>query len=359
MRGILISGYYGFGNSGDDALLMSIISDFKNKGLQDRITVLSANPAETKRVYGVNSINRINPFSLIYHLITCRLFISGGGTLIQDGTSTKSLVYYLTLIRLALFFGKKVMLYANGIGPVTKPANRKSCTAVLNRVNCITVRDEKSLEELKALKISSPEIKLTADPVFLLPADVASDKLQIPDGEYFCISVRNTKNLADGFADSVAEALDVICEKYSVNAVMLPLQAVDREISAKISSKMKNPAHIINERLTPHEIMNVVSHSCMCIGMRLHMLIYAAAVATPLVGIVYDPKVSGFMEYAKQKLFVEADRLTAENLAALTDRCMNERDIIKEELIREREKFRNLAGENTALAIKLYEERKH
>lgn len=65
----------------------------------------------------------------------------GGGSLLQDTTSTRSLFYYLSVIRCAELLGKPVMLYANGIGPVHKPANRRRVKRVVERAALVTLRD--------------------------------------------------------------------------------------------------------------------------------------------------------------------------------------------------------------------------
>jgi len=357
MKKILISGYYGFGNSGDDALLLSIIRDFDRKGLKKYVTVLSANPKETKRVYGVNAVNRLNPFALVYHLITARLFISGGGTLIQDGTSTKSLLYYLYLIKVAKMLGKKVMLYANGIGPVIREKNKVRVKKILNKVNCITVRDEKSMDELKILGITKPETVLTADPAFLLDAEANIEKLKKKYSleDIVCTSVRVPKNGDDKFAAGVAKALDNVSEKYGAKAVILPFQDADKEVSEKIASLMENEAIVVSEKLTVGQTLSMVGISQMCIGMRLHMLIYAASKGIPIVGIVYDPKVSGFMEYCNQDLFVDVKSVNEENLTELVDKCYSEREKRCGELAEVRERLRERAALNSEIALRLYE----
>ena len=133
MSDIIISGYYGLGNSGDEALLKSIISDLKSIDPQISITALSGNTALTRRLYGVKTVNRFNLFSVYRQMRKAKLLLSGGGTLIQDATSTKSLLYYLTIIFMAKKMGLKVMLYANGMGPI-KEKNIKKVNKVLNMV---------------------------------------------------------------------------------------------------------------------------------------------------------------------------------------------------------------------------------
>ncbi len=356
MKGIVISGYYGFGNSGDDALLFSIISNLRKQGLNDSITVLSSNPEETKRMYGVNAVNRINPFAVIYSLLFCRMFISGGGTLIQDGTSTKSLLYYLYLIKLARLFGKKVMLYANGIGPINKENNKVKCRKILNTVDVITVRDERSMKVIEELGISKPKIKLTADPVFLLNKSENIDQIinEIGNDRYFCISIRNSKVLNESFEKNLAKAIDNICYKYQLTPVFIPLQKTDIKICEDTREHISVKSIILPSALAPSDIMAVVAKGCMAVGMRLHMLIYAAAVAVPIVGIVYDPKVSGFMEYAHQSLYVNDFEATENILFEMLDRCFLNAETIKKDLEEIKEILVSRAKENSKIALELY-----
>ncbi len=354
---ILISGYYGFGNSGDDALLLSIISQFEENYTKRNITVLSSSPLSTKNFYNVNAINRINPFKVIKAIKKCKLFISGGGTLIQDDTSTKSLLYYLYLIRLAQIFKKKIMLYANGIGPVNKKSNFKKCTKILNNVDVITVRDKKSLHQLELMGITKPVIKLTADPVFMLsPTETAQSKKI--DGEFFCVSVRNSKKMKPEFSKAVALAVSKISKEYSLTPVFLPLQAQDKALCREIADMTDASSVVIDEMLTPLEIIELIQKSRMVVGMRLHMLIYAAAVAVPLVGIVYDPKVSGFMEYANQNLFVDVDEIDQDNLYDRIKSCLDNIDSIKQQLQITRQDMQNLAKDNCTMALELYLDQK-
>ena len=357
--GITVSGYYGFGNSGDDALLFSIISDIRKQGINDRITVLSSNPDETKKVYGVNAVNSVNPFSVFLAVIKCKMFISGGGTLIQDGTSTKSLLYYLYLIKLAKVFGKKVFMYANGIGPVNKQGNITKCKKILNKVDVITVRDEKSLNVLQSIGVSKPEIKLTADPVFLLEQTENIDHIlsKIGSDKYFCISIRKTKVLRDNFEEILAGAIKKISEMYNMTPVFIPLQNSDTEICENTIKHLDINTVLLSDRYSPADIMAVVAKSQMVIGMRLHMLIYSAAAAVPLVGIVYDPKVSGFMEYAHQNLYVNDYETTESILFELMNKCMQNSVNIRKDLEDVRELLISRAKENSKAALELYSEK--
>ena len=146
---IVISGYYGFDNCGDEAVLLAIIHCLKTLAPNVKITVLSGNPEKTRKLYGVDALNRWNPVRIALMLLTCRLLISGGGSLIQDVTSARTPNYYLGVIMMALFLRKKVMIYSQGVGPLTIPKNRARTAKILNRCNIITLRDNHSAELLR------------------------------------------------------------------------------------------------------------------------------------------------------------------------------------------------------------------
>ncbi|MGN0150505.1 MAG: polysaccharide pyruvyl transferase CsaB [Clostridia bacterium] len=360
---ILISGYYGFKNSGDDALLMSIIQDLQKHKESPNIVVLSANPKETNRIYRVKAINRLNPFAIWRHMKKADMLISGGGTLIQDTTSTKSLWYYLAVISLAKKHKLKVMLYSNGIGPLNKEKNKVRTRKTINNVDLITLRDDKSLEILKQIGVTKPKTIVTADPALNLDGadkerglDILK-KAGVPvDKSLLGISVRKWRDVGADFEDAVARACDYAVEKYGLYPVFLPMQASkDLAISQSIMRKMKYKSSIIDSNQAVTDMLAVVKCMNMCIGMRLHMLIYSAINAVPLVGLVYDPKISSFMEYTHQNLHVNVDGITADKLSGMIDKCIVEYDEIRDDLIDNYKLLKEKAIENGRLAIELYE----
>jgi len=334
----VISGYYGFDNSGDDALLLSIINGIKEKYFDANITVLSRKPEKTNKTYSlvnVNAINRYNIFSLISSIKKCDVLISGGGTLIQDATSTKSLLYYLGVIKLAQIFRKKVMVYANGIGPLTSFKNIEITKKILNNVDVITLRDEKSYEELKHIGVTEPKIELTADPAFLLKQNENGAKIletySVPsDKKLMCVSVREWKNSPKNFTDIMAEFCDLVYEKFDIYTILLPMQeSRDFAISSEIKEKMKNKSTIIAQKYPVQSVLSIINEMYICVGMRLHTLIYSASCLVPTIGIAYDPKVSGFMEYINEDRFIDVENITSEALFDLLQGLIDEYEAVK------------------------------
>ncbi len=355
MNDVVISGYYGFQNNGDDTLLWSIINDLRGKKPDIDIVVLSKNPKETERIYNVRAVHRENVFAVLGAVFKAKMLISGGGTLIQDGTSTKSLLYYLWIIRTALLFGKKVMLYANGIGPLTQKQNIARTKKILNKVDIITLRDKASYDELKNIGVTAPYIELTADPVFRLEFDGETGDIGVDTKkEYMLVSVRPWKELSKDFAPALAKACDYASKRYGLQILFLPMhKKTDEDITEKIRSLMETDSAVISADCDINRLLSVFSKMKLCIGMRLHTLIYSAVACVPLVGIVYDPKVSGFLDYIGISNCCDAKTVNEEMLISEIDKVISKADNTRAQLEAQKAQFNKKAERNAELLIKL------
>lgn len=359
MSDVIISGYYGLGNSGDEALLKSIVSDLRSIDPQISITALSGNTSLTHRLYGVKTVNRFNLFSVFKEMRKAKLLISGGGTLIQDATSTKSLLYYLAIIFMAKKLGLKIMLYANGMGPI-KEKNVKKVNKVLNMVDLITLRENVSLEEIERCDIKKPRVIVTADPAFNLesaPKECAdkifSDYSIGKNEKLVAVSVRECASLPEDFTQQMAFSLDEI-SKMGYLPVFIPMQkSCDLELSLDIAGKMKQQSRVIDCDLSIADMLAIIGRCSIVCGMRLHMLIFASVMNVPMAGIAYDPKIRGFMEYMNQKTYVELDKFQKEQFLKMTVSCIENAEEMKEKLKEESIPLRKKARDNAFLAIEL------
>ncbi len=356
----VLSGYFGFDNSGDDALLKALISDLKSLRPNCRIVVLSKKPKSTQRVFRVNAVRRMSLLAIHKAFNTSRVLLSGGGSLIQDETSSKSLWYYLALIKLAKRRGMKVMQIANGIGPVNKKRNRSLASKVINaNVDSITLREYKSADELKKLGVTVPYI-VTADPAISLGgiskesvADIFAEN-NIPCDKYICVAIRDWKQLATGFKRSLATALDYIGEKYGLDIVFLPMQyPADVAISKSVASKMQRKTYIIDSACSIEETIGIISRSSLVVAMRLHSLVYAVSCGVGVIALKYDPKIDGFMEYFRQNYIADVATLNDTELKYLADKYF-ENESSEESLVLCNE-MREKAALNAKLAIELLE----
>lgn len=358
----VLSGYFGFNNSGDDALLKALIKDLRKEKSNARIAVLSKKPNSSKIMFGVDAVSRMAPLSILKLFRTSSVLLSGGGSLIQDETSSKSLWYYLSIIATAKKCGMKVMQIANGIGPVNKETNKVIASKVINKyVDAITLRERRSAKELEKIGITLP-YEVTADPaVSLEGVDESSVKRifalnSVPYTDYICVAIRDWKQFAPGFRRSLAASLDYIHEKYGKNILFLPMQyPLDITISKSVASKMRNRSYIIETPCTIEETIGIISHSSLVLAMRLHSLVYAVSCGVGVIALKYDPKIDGFMDYFRQNYIADVRNLTEAELKSIIDSFFRNTDKQQNELLcRE---MREKATYNAKLAIELLEKK--
>ncbi len=336
-----VSGYYGFNNNGDDALLLALCEDIKKEKENARILVLSNRPEETKKVYRTDAINRMNVFGLIKYMKKSKVLLSGGGSLLQDETSSKSLWYYLLVIKIAKMCKMKVMQFANGFGPVTRKANKKLTARVINTcVETVTLRDEASESAMRDIGVKIP-IEVTSDPAMLLKgADekhIANlfEKENIPMGEYISVSVRDWKKNADDFVPNCAKALKDVAEKHSLNVIFVPMQYPnDVQISHRIAELIGERAYVPKKHVTIDEAIGIIGNARLNVAMRLHAMIYAASCTVKTVALRYDPKIDGFMDYVGFEDVVDVETIEPEELklameSALNRKCANNCEVLK------------------------------
>lgn len=303
MAKIVISGYYGFSNAGDEAILWSLIEQLRKVKSDIEITVLSNQPEKTAYDYGVRAVKRNDFIEIIKLLKRSDIFINGGGSLLQDVTSSKSLYYYLILTDLAKRMGLITALYSNGVGPINSPFNRYLTKRVLEKIDFLSVRDEDSRSFLKDMGIRKKDICLTADPALILePAlEERGKDILIIEG----IDIENINSLVGisvrpwihNYREAFARFSDFISRELESEILFIPFHGEDDiEESLEIIKLMDERAHIIKGRYNPKELMSIIKRLNLLVGVRLHSLIFAAAVGTPFCGLSYDPKIDGFLK---------------------------------------------------------------
>ncbi|MCG1013098.1 polysaccharide pyruvyl transferase CsaB [Tepidanaerobacter sp. GT38] len=365
IKRVLVSGYYGFGNAGDEAILIAIVDSLKKLKSNIEITALSADPFKTKEQYGINAVQRTSPLAIIREISRADLVISGGGGLLQDVTSNRSIPYYLFILYLAKRLNKKVMFYANGVGPVFREMNKRMIKLVGNMVDLITVRDEQSKKELENLGVTKPPIIVTADPAFVLKPiedDKGYDLLNrlnisfAEDRPRIGVSVRPW-NLNKS-REVIAKACDYLVKSHNADIIFLPMQYPnDYHESLEVMKLMRESARVIPEALDPREVLWLCGKMDIIFGMRLHALIFGAMTGVPLVGLVYDPKVEYFLKRVNQLSAGKPGDLDLISLCDLLEKALSNIPENKKLLQGKKGELKLLAKENAKLAVYLLEDK--
>lgn len=329
MKSILISGYYGFNNTGDEAMIETFSQELakKNFGLK----VLSCNPDKTKETYNVGAYDRYNLFQIIKGIKKSDILVSGGGTLFQDITSKKNIWYYLGIVVLAQLLGKKVCIAYQGMGPLRNRFYRWMTQKVLNRksVKLIALRDKCAMEYSKEMGIKEEKMILSSDVVFMMkPAPkervmkiIKDNVLNYQEGEKLIgLSIRDWKE--KDRTDIFAEIADQLVERYHARIVFFPFhKPKDAEISKIIAHKMKHEdaTVLIPNRYLPSEILGAMGFMNVNIGVRLHSLVFSALMNVPTIGISYDPKIDGFLEMLNMTPVCNYDDISVEKVVSQVD----------------------------------------
>jgi polysaccharide pyruvyl transferase CsaB len=355
-EGVLICGAYGWNNAGDDAILEGIVQELRAVDPDRPITVLSRSPSQTRRAYGVFSLHTFNLPGFLLAARRAALFLSGGGSLIQNVTSNRSLWYYLFAIAWAHILGARVLMYGCGVGPLTGRIGRRLTARVLDKhVAAITLREDSSHIDIKRLGITRPRVVLSADPALNLPAAPAEriDSLLLtqdvpPDGAYCAFALRRWPGF-DAKAAVFAEAADYARDTYGLTPLFIPIERRgDREAAKLAAAQVKGNYHLLSHIGPAGDVIGLLGRCRAVVAMRLHALIFASGQGLPLVGVAYDEKVSAFLAYMGQKLCTPFDSLEAATLKSLIDRAMASEGE-REERLAAVERLRAVEGRNVEI----------
>lgn len=317
---IMLSGYYGFNNAGDEAILLSILQTLRQLDPTLEFVVLSGNPDKTADMYGVQAISRTDVNEIRKHLKSCDLFISGGGSLLQDKTGSLTIPYYLGVIQLAQWAKVPVAVYAQGIGPVSKPIFQKWIKAVFKKISYVSVRDPQSKQLLESWKLPATKIDQVIDPVFLLDSGDTENVNELLAKEQITFQknpiIFAIRHWPEGNDDiqQIAKVCDRLIDD-GEEILLLPMHYPDdTEAAVDILNAMDNKVHLLQREYTPSQLMNLVSVGKLMVGMRLHALIFAAAREVPCVGISYDPKIDAFMNLLGDEAAATSGQISSEVL---------------------------------------------
>ena len=328
---IMICGAYGRGNAGDDAILEAIVQEMRALDPERTICVMSRRPKETRLVYRTGAVYTFNIFSVLHKFRKAALYINGGGSLMQDVTSTRSLWYYCYTLRAAKKRGCKVMMYGCGIGPINRAGNRKMAAKTIDRsVDRITLRDDNSRAELADMGVTRPDIRVSADPTIILdaaPTEVVSLAMEQsgidPNGRYIGFGLRHWKGL-DAALPAIAAAANYAYERHGLTPVFVPIEfPSDLTPAERVGSLLRCPWYAVRTRQPIEVTIGILARMKTVVGIRLHSLMFSAGQGVPVVGLSYDIKVDGFLKYIGSRTCLQLRTVQADELCRLIDECVS------------------------------------
>ena len=359
---VLVSGYYGFGNAGDEAILAGVVAGLHGLMPAPEPTILSGDPAATEAEHGV----RAAPRGLISAYRLSRqsdLLISGGGGLLQDLTSWRSPLYYLGVLRLARAVGLPAACIGHGIGPLRRRVTRGLAHRELSRVEVVAVRDAASAENLREMGLGRP-VEVTADLAFLLPRPTAEEvdrawqKAELRRGEQPAVAIalrpppehRTGRDLAARLGGAIGTA----CDHLGLDPVLVPMQRTrDVEFASLVSAGMPSATQVVAGEMSARDLLAVIGGCELVVAMRLHALVFGAICGVAPVAISYDPKVDGLMGQLGLQSATSVTSLNEEALGRVISQTWESRSHLSAQLTPRVDKLRDDAGRNIELVSRL------
>lgn len=296
MKNILVFGYFGFGNLGDETNLRQLIELLRGLDWRIKITIISGDPNGTSDAYNVAAVGKFNFFGIIQALKTANLLIGNGGSHFQDITSKRSLFYYSALIILAKLFRVKVFLYGQGIGPLRTRIGKFLAGRVLSLADLITVRDRLSIVALAELNVRKPEIHFTAEPLLAL------NRMETPLVKSFWEQRESDKQLRLGLIirefnfikkSFWEHIIDCLSWASNIEIYLIPIQTgKDRQFLQEFSANYG--LTVLPTEAGWEQLQQVVGGLDVLVSARLHGLVAGVLQGVPCYGLAADPKVEGF-----------------------------------------------------------------
>lgn len=342
---LVISGYYGYGNSGDEAVLQAILQALRQEGAKQNVTiiptVLSVNPRATEQMHGVRAISRMNLLGIARELRNSDGLVSGGGSLLQDITGRMTIPYYLSIIKFAQWFGKPTFIYAQGVGPIETKSFYPFIHYIYSKSQYVSVRDQESSELLREIGVRQDRIDVVSDPVMALSSDFPEIHTNLPVTSESQVSMSTetdsemNKETIIGVSvrfwhpyreelNRLAEALGYILDADpSIRIRFLPFYVpndveASQHVMKQLSKEHLERTDIYTEAIYPQDMLEQVAKCDLLIGMRLHSLIYAASNRVPLLGISYDPKIDHFLNQLDMSAVASTNELHPQVVARET-----------------------------------------
>jgi polysaccharide pyruvyl transferase CsaB len=356
MKKVVFLGWYGNCNTGDEAILEGIIKNFLDRK-EIEIIVLSSSPTKVKREHGIAAIYYsfpyLNPFKLFKVIRGANLFVLGGGGILFD-ISDKSIPFniigYFIPVMIAKWMKKPTATYSIGIGPIHSKLGELITKELFNNIDIITVRDTGSKNILTDLGVRK-EIHIQPDPaLFLTPEDPTliykTEKLELNSKKKLVVICPATLHMLKyherkSALKVISEISDYLIAECNAEVLFIPMQLSpnnkindDRSRINEILDTMinKDKAKFIRNQYRPQNILGVIKRADLVIGMRLHSIIFATVAKSPVIGLIYDPKVKFFLETTGQENYsLDIRNLSYENLYFLVNNVLSKNDYFKTE----------------------------
>jgi polysaccharide pyruvyl transferase CsaB len=312
---VILVGYYGAGNIGDEAILYSMLNRLRS---HLDILVLGYGYNTKKNDLGIKYglLPRYNRPSEILKFLKriahTDALIFGGGGYFASKLQPRTFYYWLFLAIVAKIFRKKLIFFAASVGPFKKGITSLLAKFILNRADAIILRDSTSERFIKELGVRNTT-KVISDIVFLLESTNSDKDIFLNSNMdssspkvLFVMPIRyqikeiwknekyRTKYIR--YVQSISHLADFVVDQLNGTPIFLPFESGDIKMYLEIISSMKRKEHAVlydkinYDNIDLDFILNIIKHCNFVVGGRYHSTVFSIIAGIPVIPVVYHPK---------------------------------------------------------------------
>ena len=378
---LLIAGYFGYGNTGDEAILSAMIGDFRAAIPGVDIVVVSGNPEDTRANHRVEAVCVGDLLRIIEAASGSDLVILGGGGLFHDywefepelifTSRHAGMTLYGSVALLARSLQKPLMLYAVGVGPLNRVEGKKITRAIADLADAISVRDVGSKEILGHIGVDISEVIITADPAFRIKVEECPQLMKektVHPGPILGVSLRywDFDGSSEDMEAQLGSAINEFLESHDGRAVFIPFQTGEEKIlndlavAERVKSFLVNSerAYILEGKYSPAELAGIVGECDLMLSMRMHAIVFAVKSGVPVVGLVYDPKVASIMGQAGiNEYAIDYSGINSKKLSSMLESAYENIKTLRPQLIAAGKDLADKALQNAEAALMILKEK--
>ncbi len=308
---VVVSGWYGASNVGDELLLGAVANWVANAG--GELTIISLNPAHTAQVYGTAAVDFHNLGEIASALADCDLFVMGGGGIFQDhhpfhisalyDATALDIAQYARPFYLARQFGVKTLILAHGVGPLASHDAQEIVRDVFSLADFVSVRDEPSAALLRKIGVTR-ELLVAADPGWFAAGEVVrvchEQATRAPDDKKKLALIIREWHAGRDWEEKLVAALNSHlpagwgCVWFAFqNALDESRAGSDRPFLEQLSTGLDARIHSeIVDYVAVADAVDAINECDAVLSMRLHGSILSLALGKPCAFLEYDDKMT-------------------------------------------------------------------
>lgn len=323
-RKVILSGFYGVRNLGDELILRSISSALQKADPAVQVVVAAENPRNVELQHGLQAFKRADVYESAYQVHTADAVVVGGGGLWHDLTfhragglaslvngSVMSIAGFGNLPLMGRVLGIPYHVIGLGAGPLEDPDAQAMVRFLAEQTESLLVRDRDSQATVTATGVDPSRVLCAPDVVYAvdLPTDHAPAQtsvdlqaLRAQGNRLIGVNLRRWAHEdMDAVLTQVESALRTLAEEGPLAVVGVPMQAGakhDRLILEELGKKLSPDIsfYLLPDPPEFDELHQALGEFDALLTMRLHAALLAHRRHLPTVGLVYDPKVQRHFE---------------------------------------------------------------